>query len=170
MVMPSVATSVTSQMPPLVLSSKRLSESLIVAPTRRRVLDQDERLRIVRTTTAQYGCWRIGIPPEDEFGEILSGRDGAQPPLLKSLARVHLALLEFRLVACQIRVEARKSDLHERSGAIRPLEFAVEVLLHLCGRDSCLLAGFQFNLTRQERIVVADTHITVRQPLEAKDA
>ncbi|HEX9133135.1 MAG TPA: hypothetical protein VF844_12650 [Ktedonobacteraceae bacterium] len=30
MVIPSVATSVTSQMPPLVLSSKRLSESLIV--------------------------------------------------------------------------------------------------------------------------------------------
>src|SRR5690348_16027805 len=53
--------------------------------TRRRILDQDERLRIVRATTAQYGCWSIRIPPKDEFGEILSGRDGAQPPLLKSL-------------------------------------------------------------------------------------
>src|SRR6516225_5790180 len=44
---------------------------------RKRVLDQDERFRIVRTATAQYGCWCIRIPPEDEFGEILSGRDGA---------------------------------------------------------------------------------------------
>jgi len=100
---------------------------------------------------------------------MLSGGDGAQPPLLKSLARVHLALLVFRLVAGQIRVEARKSDLHQRSGAIGPLEFAVEVLLHRCGRASCMLAGLQFNLTRQERIVVADTYITLRQPLEAKD-
>jgi hypothetical protein len=86
--------------------------------TRRGVLDQDDRPRIVRAATAQYACWSIGIPPEDEFGEMLSGRDGAQPLLLKSLARVHLALLEFRLVARQVGVEARKSDLHERSGAI----------------------------------------------------
>src|SRR6266571_3544554 len=100
--------------------------------THRRVLDQDERLRIVRTATAQYGCWSIGIPPEDELGEILSCRDGVEPPLLQSLACVHLALLEFCLVARQIRVEARKSDLHERSGTIQPSEFAVEVLLHLC--------------------------------------
>src|SRR5262245_34447110 len=71
--------------------------------TRRGVFDQDERLRIVHTTTAQYGCWRIGIPPEHEVCEILSGRDGAQPPLLKSLARVDLDLLEFCLVARQIR-------------------------------------------------------------------
>src|SRR5260370_24460490 len=91
--------------------------------TRRRVLDQDERLRIVRAATAQYGCWSIGIPPEDEFGEILTCRDGAQPPLLKSLARRHLALLEFRLVACQISVEARKRDLHELSRAILALDF-----------------------------------------------
>src|SRR5260370_3952367 len=89
--------------------------------TRRRVLDQDERLRIVRAATAQHGCGSTGIPPEDEFGEMLSGRDVAQPPLLKSLARVHLALHEFRLVAGQTGVEARKSDVHERSGAIRPL-------------------------------------------------
>src|SRR6266566_3304127 len=27
--------------------------------TRRRILDQDERLRIVRAATAQYGCWSI---------------------------------------------------------------------------------------------------------------
>src|SRR6266487_6106955 len=70
--------------------------------THRRVLDQNKCLRIMRAATTQYGCWSIRIPPEDEFGEILGGRDGAQSPLLKSLARVHLTLLEFRLVAGQI--------------------------------------------------------------------
>jgi len=86
--------------------------------TRRRVLDQDESLRIVRATTAYHGRGSIGIPPEDVFGKILSGRDGAQPSLLKSLACIHLTLLKFRLVAGQIRVEARKSDLHERSSTV----------------------------------------------------
>src|SRR5260370_24253553 len=98
--------------------------------TRRRVLAQDERLRIMPAATAQYGCWSIGIPPEDEFGEILSGRDGAQPPLLKSLPRVHLPLLEFPLVPGQIREEARKTYLHGLSAPTRPLKFAVEPFLH----------------------------------------
>ena len=34
--------------------------------TRRRILDQDERPRIVRAATTQYGCWSIVIPPENE--------------------------------------------------------------------------------------------------------
>src|SRR6266699_3302069 len=150
---------------PVGIESQTTERELDRRTARRRVLDQDKRLRFVRATTTQYGCGSIGIPPQDVFGKMLSGRDGAQSPLLKSLACIHLTLLEFRLVASEIREEARKSDLHERPGTIGPPELAVEVLLHLR-----LLAGLRVDLPCQERIVVTDTHITMRQSFEVKDA
>ncbi len=121
---------------------------------RRRILDQHDRSRIMRPAPAYDGRGSSGIPPQDELGKVLGGGDRAEPPLLKPLARIHLVLLKFGLIACQVGIEALESHLRERPGFVRPLEFPVQVNSLFWRRMPFILAGVRVNLPGEERIVV----------------
>src|SRR5690348_5426795 len=121
-----------------------------------RALHLYDRVDILRSSTAQGGCW--SIRPLEEFGgHLLCHLRCIILPGVCSTVDHPLVLFSF--VAREIREDAWEGYLHERTCCVRPLELAEQIDGDIGIPFAFVNARIRIDFCRHERVVVADVCI-----------